>query len=405
MTATNHRLGRLAVSMLLVLALLAPVASHAAEPLFYPQTEHAVAEPFESAFFDLGGVDRFGYPRTEAIVEDGRLVQYYQRAVLESHPEHAGTSYAVQMRLLGDELTARDREADWWRPVSNAVGDGRYYPETRHAIDSAFVPFFDARGGLDSFGYPISEPFERDGVTAQYFQRARIELHPTNPPAFRVQLGLLGDELIARSWESDDPRLAPARETMGYRDWRSGTIVLADSSEVGRYNAGIAVERLDGVVIPPGGRLDFDETAKSWDGREDPIYRVSKGTSCEGGLVTMHGGGVCYVSTAIWRAWMESGLKTVLRVSHSGLLDDFGAGYDAANTLIVENDSAATLRLVVRQTGDSIIATVQGDRPTDRRVTIRGPVRVSTGDYVVYQDVRWLDGRTATSAFRSHYCW
>jgi hypothetical protein len=399
-----RRLGCFAICALLALALLAPPA-RAAEPLFFAETGHAVAEPFAATFRALGGLDRFGYPRTEAFVESGRLVQYYQRAVLELHPEHAGTRYAVQLRLLGDELTVDNRAASQWQPDAVSAAGGRYYPETRHSIASAFVAFFDARGGLDSFGYPISEPFDLGGVTVQYLQRARLELHPENPLAYQVQLGLLGDELIARSWPAADPRLSPAAKANGDFEWGSGRITLSGISDIGRFNAGIAVERLDESVIPPGGRLDFDEVAKSWDGREDLIYKVSKGTSCEGGLVTMRGGGVCYVSTAIWRAWMTSGLKTNLRVSHSGLLDDFGAGYDAANTLIVDNDSAATLRLDVHWSGDTIVATVHADRPTDRQTTIRGPEKSASGDYLVYQDVRWLDGRTATATFRSHYCW
>ena len=399
------RITGVVLGVLLALSPIAPPDASAAGSLYFPETGHAVAGEFATAFLGLGGVDRFGYPRTEALTEDGRLVQYFQRGVLESHPEHAGTRYAVQMRLLGDEITRNDRSAAHWRPAEEARAGGRFFPATRHAIDPAFLTYFDARGGLDSFGYPISEPYAVGGVTVQYFQRARLELHPENPPAYRVQLGLLGDELIARNWEAGDQRLAPVAVSDDPYEWGSGRITLAGTSDVSRFNAEIAVERLNGSVIPPGGRLDFDEVAKSWDNREDPIYKVSRATSCEGGLVTMRGGGVCYVSTAIWRAWMESGLKTALRVSHSGLLDDFGAGYDAANTLIVENDSGATVRLAVRWSGDTIVATVEADRPADRLATIRGPEKVGTGDFLIYQDVRWLDGRAATTTFGSHYCW
>jgi len=389
--------------------LLQPIApADAAEPaLYFSETGHSVSGEFLWTYQKLGGLDRFGYPRTEAFVENGRLVQYFQRAVMEQFPEHAGTPYEVQLRLLGDLLTWGQRAGPEWQPLERAAApaDARYFPETRHSVRGSFLAYFDRAGGLYSFGYPISEPFDQDGLWVQYFQRARFEFHPGNPPAYRVQLGLLGDELIAQAWPPDDERLAATRMAPREVEWSTGRITLAGSSGPGRYNAAIAVRRLDGSTLAPGQRLSFDDVARSWDGREDEVYLVSQGTSCEGGLVTMRGGGVCYVSTALWRAWMQAGLKTVLRVSHSGLLDDFGAGYDAANTLVVENDSPANLRLVVRLDGDEVAVTVVGDRPPDRRATIRGPVKQSSNRFVVYQDVEWLDGRRATRAFQSYYCW
>lgn len=398
-------------SLLLVGLLLAvPLApAAAAEPAsYFAPTGHSVSGAFLTTYQKLGGLDRFGYPRTEALVEGGRLVQYFQRAVMERFPEHAGTPYEVQLRLLGDTLTQGARDRAEWTPIARpaAPSDARYYPETRHSIRGQFLAYYDRTGGLYSYGYPISEPMEVGELVVQYFQRARFEYHEGNPVAYRVQLGLLGDELIASSWPAGDPRLAavPAPVTRE-ATWSTGRISIATISDVGRYNAAIAVSRLDGVTLAPGQRLDFDDTARSWDGHEDPVYLMSKGTSCTGGLVAMRGGGVCYVSTALWRAWMEAGLRTVLRVSHSGLLDDFGAGYDAANTLVVENDSAATLRLVVKMEASEVTVSVVADRPLDRRATIRGPVKLASGSYVVYRDVEFADGRRATSAFNSTYCW
>ncbi len=71
----------------------------------------------------------------------------------------------------------------------------RYFPETGHTVAGEFLSFFNARGGLKIFGYPITDAFDWNGRRIQYFQRARMELHPENPFPYRVQLGLLGDEL------------------------------------------------------------------------------------------------------------------------------------------------------------------------------------------------------------------
>lgn len=407
-------LGSLGISLALALALALVAGGHAAamaEPgqpmVYFAETGHTVGGKFLWTFQRLGGLDRFGYPRTEALMENGRRVQYFQRAVLEHFPEHAGTPYEVQLRLLGSDL-AGEVSALARVPISQsaAPADGRYFPETRHSVRGLFLTYFDRHGGLYSFGYPVSEPYDQDGLWVQYFQRARFEHHPGNPAAYRVQLGLLGDEWIGTTWRVGDERLAPVpRPVLAEVEWARGRISIGSSSGPGRYNAGIAVRWLDGARIAPGQRLSFDDTVRSWDGREDPAYLVSKGTSCEGGLVTMRGGGVCYVSTALWRAWMEAGLKTVLRVSHSGELDDFGAGYDAANTLIVENDSPANLRLSVELVGDEVTVRVVGDRPPDRLATIEGPHREGVGRYVVYQRVERLGGPSTRAAFRSYYCW
>ena len=52
-------------------------------------------------------------------------------------------------------------------------------------------------GGLFVNGYPITDEFEQqlpDGkaYTVQYFERARFEFHPENPPPYNVLLGALG---------------------------------------------------------------------------------------------------------------------------------------------------------------------------------------------------------------------
>jgi hypothetical protein len=78
----------------------------------------------------------------------------------------------------------------------------RYFTRTGHYVCDAFLECFDTRGGLEIFGYPLSEPFfdvTHDGLQVQYFQRARMELHPGNLPPYQVQLGLLIDEL-GYSW-------------------------------------------------------------------------------------------------------------------------------------------------------------------------------------------------------------
>lgn len=168
---------------------LLPATAHAAASatLFFPQTNHSLSFGFKHFFDTRGGLDLFGYPTTEEIRESGWTVQYFQRARFEYHPELAGTQYEVELGLLGD-LTA-GHTFDKASPAP----DARFYKETSHNLSGPFLKYFDSRGGLDIFGYPTSEPFQRAGFTVQYFQRARFELHGSD-----VLLGLLGDEYLAQ---------------------------------------------------------------------------------------------------------------------------------------------------------------------------------------------------------------
>ena len=80
-------------------------------------------------------------------------------------------------------------------PQSLALG-GRYFSETGHHVTGKFLTFFDERGGAEIFGYPRTESFNEDGLTVQYFQRARFELHADKlGTPYEVQLTLIGDIL------------------------------------------------------------------------------------------------------------------------------------------------------------------------------------------------------------------
>ena len=162
-----------------------------------------------------GGVLIFGYPIGEEIIESRRIVQYFERARFEAHPEQRNPEYRVQLARLSSDLT---RGRDFAKATPDA-GE-RFFPETGHSISGAFYDFWRKRGGLSLFGYPVSEPIQEvssaDGqtYTVQYFERARFEHHPEELPWFyreqtevyglrlralyEVQLGDLGRQMAER---------------------------------------------------------------------------------------------------------------------------------------------------------------------------------------------------------------
>jgi hypothetical protein len=89
-------------------------------------------------------------------------------------------------------------------------GDTLYFPETGHNLFGGFRVYWERNGGLQVFGYPITEEFSApssDGKTyvQQYFERARLEWHPENAPPNDLQVGLMGTWLAAGR---DFPRIA-----------------------------------------------------------------------------------------------------------------------------------------------------------------------------------------------------
>ncbi|NWF81898.1 MAG: hypothetical protein HXY37_17925 [Chloroflexi bacterium] len=79
-------------------------------------------------------------------------------------------------------------------PTTRAQSDVRFFAETQHTLRGAFRVFWEANGGLPTFGYPITEEFTApNGRLVQWFERARFELAVGgNQPV--VELGNLGVE-------------------------------------------------------------------------------------------------------------------------------------------------------------------------------------------------------------------
>src|SRR3712207_4827272 len=212
------------LSIGVIAILLSLVSVPAAQPAYaqdercFPQTRQCISGRFREYWEQNGALSVFGYPVTAARNERNRdtgqtyLTQWFERNRFELHPENQ-PPYGVLLGLLGnDRLLQQGR--NWQSFPTAAPSAAHYFPQTQHAITHG--PFwnywsthgleFDGRRGvsfaesLALFGYPISEPametnLSGDTVLTQWFERARFEWHPNNPPGFRVQLGLLGSEL------------------------------------------------------------------------------------------------------------------------------------------------------------------------------------------------------------------
>lgn len=159
---------------------------------YFPKTGHNVKGEFLKFFQERGGLAIFGFPITEEFDLDGRTVQYFQRVRMELHPEN-GPDYRAQLGLLGEELNKHEPPIGESNRPPPGDPDRRYFAQTGHIVGFSFLRFFDENGGVDIFGYPITEVFEENGRRVQYFQRARMEFPPDRPAGQQVRLADLGE--------------------------------------------------------------------------------------------------------------------------------------------------------------------------------------------------------------------
>ena len=113
---------------------------------------------------------------------------------------HVGAASQDADALPGmiDQLRARGYHFATVEDMVAGSTNARYFNETEHWVSHGFVRYWQQYGGLAQFGYPITGEFTRNGITMQYFERARFEWHPGAWPArYDVLLGLLGNELTA----------------------------------------------------------------------------------------------------------------------------------------------------------------------------------------------------------------
>lgn len=159
-----------------------------------------LADPLLTYWERHGGLSAFGYPvrgvRLETVEGRTLKVQWFERDRLEIQPDGTVTAGRLGARWL--ELQGRP-----WPtfPVVPWAEPGcAYFATTNHQICEPFLRYWKTHGGLESFGYPITEriteQIEGQTYAVQYFERRRMEYHPELAGTrYALLLGLLGTSL------------------------------------------------------------------------------------------------------------------------------------------------------------------------------------------------------------------
>jgi hypothetical protein len=246
--------------LLILLALLwlsavpLPLAAYAQpRQRCFSVNSECLTDPILSYWERHGGLSAFGYPVSRVRLEtaEGRTLrmQWFERDRLEIQSDGTVTGGRLGARWL--ELQGRPWET--FPTVARAEPNCAYFVVTQHQVCEPFLRYWKTQGGLEQFGYPISEPLteqgEGRGYAVQYFERRRMEYHPELiGTRYQILLGLLGANLAETDScipldERFEPTayayrnvlgcpLAPSREQVG-------------SDRIGLRGVPLAVERFE----------------------------------------------------------------------------------------------------------------------------------------------------------------
>lgn len=190
-------------------------------------------------------------------------------------------------------------------------------------------------------------------------------------------------------------------DEMGIRELvANGTTYFAGSSQARIRNIEVAAKKFEGVVIPPNGIFSFNsivQDVSAANGFEDSLIIWGDRTAV--GV----GGGVCQVSTTVFRAAYLGGFPIVERYNHGYIVSWYGEpGLDATiYTPSVDfkfrNDTSAYL--LVQPVLDSINGVISflfyGTKP-NRQVTVSDPIVsdvVESGEPVYQEDPALASGQ------------
>jgi lipoprotein-anchoring transpeptidase ErfK/SrfK len=166
----------------------------------FPDTNQTLdnAYGFLSYWHEHAGEQTLGAPITGVLEEHGLPVQYFERGRLEQHGDLEDAS------VLRGRVGVEYADALWRTfaapPPHTPLPGEQVFEATGHTLNEPFLRFWNTHGGMETFGYPISEPvWEYVGdemLRVQYFERGRLEQHPlVTGTTHDIRISSLGREL------------------------------------------------------------------------------------------------------------------------------------------------------------------------------------------------------------------
>lgn len=146
----------------------------------------------------------------------------------------------------------------------------------------------------------------RDELGQMILSKARLVLNYTNQ---RIVIIPIPVKIISPTLTTEKVNKMGINELIG-----TGTSLFAHSIETRIYNVNLGATRLNGILIAPGEVFSFAKAVGDVSGLTGykQAYIISGGKTVLG-----DGGGICQVSTTLFRAALNAGLPIVERTAHA----------------------------------------------------------------------------------------
>src|SRR5215216_4280268 len=151
----------LALLALLIAGSVAGAAHAQTDRRCFAETNQCIAGPIRAYWERNGGLPIFGYPITPQQVEtvEGQTlpVQWFERDRLEDH----GAAGVLAGRLGARYLELTYRPWEYFDKITSAGTPATcsFFEQTGHSMCEPYLSYWRQHGGLERFGYPVTQPF------------------------------------------------------------------------------------------------------------------------------------------------------------------------------------------------------------------------------------------------------
>ncbi|MBR4749831.1 MAG: VanW family protein [Abditibacteriota bacterium] len=168
--------------------------------------------------------------------------------------------------------------------------------------------------------------------------------------------------LPAALWAQDTPGVCLGRYTTGFNAKNAGRT----------SNLKVAVKKLNGTSLQPGGVFSFNKTL----GERTAAAGYREAIVFQGGEQKLElGGGICQVSSTLFNAALLAGMEILSRRSHSKMVDYVPAGRDAMvywgqQDFSFRNNSGSPVVIKASVDGSTMTVALWGSADSKKRCTV-----------------------------------
>ncbi|MSU76147.1 hypothetical protein EXS54_01600 [Patescibacteria group bacterium] len=242
-------------------------------------------------------------------VSPNRLASWVTFKQTDADAESPLVAGSTLIRRIDDALAIAPEEIASLGPVQPTLRAdidreevGKYIPELSSAVDK---PPVNARLSFEN-GQVVISGQPQDGTVIDRTATVEALIAAAKRPDHQVAV-----PIIAKKADIRQETLA----SLGIKTLIGSSTTHFAGSPVNRtYNIGVGASKFDGVVIKPGEEFSFDDTLGDVGpetGYRQELVIINNKTEPQ------YGGGLCQVSTTMFRAALASGLPITARTEHS----------------------------------------------------------------------------------------